>query len=125
MRGWCVGPAVAPGLEMVERVDDATADLSIGGARAVGPVFFQRPARETEEQGSFGRAQVTRRQAGVGIGHWRSSVIVWSAGADGGALAATIAERTGKEGCRRTGDKFSIPRRLFYFLRAGGRSNAR
>jgi hypothetical protein len=36
-------------------------------------------------------------------------VIVWSAGADGGALAATIAEKTGKEGCRRKGDRFSIP----------------
>jgi hypothetical protein len=44
-------------------------------------------------------------------------VIVWSASADGGALAATIAERTGKEGCRRKGDRFSIPVELLFVTR--------
>jgi hypothetical protein len=48
-------------------------------------------------------------------------VIVWSAGADGGAFAATIAERTGKEGCRRKGDRFSIPPSRF-LLFTGWRS---
>ena len=48
-------------------------------------------------------------------------MIVWSAGADDGALAATIAEKTGEEGCRRKGDRFSIPPATF-LLFTGWRS---
>ena len=58
----CLGAAVGPGLQILQRVDDASAELSIGGTGAVGPVLFQRAAGEAEESRGFGRAQVSRRQ---------------------------------------------------------------
>src|SRR5260370_42275566 len=81
-----LGAAVGPRLQILERVDDTSAELSIGGTGTVGPVFFQRAAGETEESRGFGRAQVARRQTGVWIGHKKGSVISWSAGAVRGAL---------------------------------------
>ena len=81
-------------------------------------MLFQRAAGETEESGSFGRAQVTRRQAGVRIGHLRGSVIVWSAGADGGALAVTIAEqRPAKGDAEDEGVGFRYPVELLFLAR--------
>ena len=90
--GRCLGAAIGPGLQIVQRVDDTSAELSIGGTGAVGPVLFQRAAGEAEESRGFGRAQVARRQAGVRIGHLRGSVISWSASEVRGASRVTMAE---------------------------------
>jgi hypothetical protein len=94
------GAAVGLRLQILQRVDDTSAELSIGGTGTVGPVFLQRAASEAEESRSFGRAQVSRRQSGVRIGHLRGSVISWSAGEIGGASTVTMAERTREGGCR-------------------------
>ena len=57
--------AVGPGFQVLERVDDAPAELSIGGTGAVGPVFFKRAIRETKEAGRFGCAEKALRHAGA------------------------------------------------------------
>jgi hypothetical protein len=67
--GRCLGPAVRPGFEVIEGVDDTATDLPISGTGAVGPMLFQCAIRETEESRGFGCAQVTRWKAGTRIGH--------------------------------------------------------
>src|SRR5579885_2060589 len=47
------GAAIGPGLEIVERVDDAPAELAISGARAVGAMLLESPDGEDEEIGSL------------------------------------------------------------------------
>jgi hypothetical protein len=98
--GRCLGATVGPCLQIVQRIDDAAAELSIGRTGAVGPVLFQRAAREAKESRGFGRAQVARRQAGVWIGHIRGSVVSWSATAIRGASVVTMAEEASAGGCR-------------------------
>ena len=95
-----LGAAVSPGFQILQRVDDTSAELSISGTGTVGAVLFQRSAGKAEESRGFGRAQVSLRQTGVWIGHLRGSVISWSAGEVRGASEVTMAEQTREGGCR-------------------------
>jgi hypothetical protein len=99
--GGCLGAAVGPCLEIVDRVDDPTTDLSVSRTGTVGPVLLQGASGEAEESGSFGGAQVSWRQAGAWIGHLKSSVVVWSASEVGGVSTGTMAEQSLEGGCRR------------------------
>jgi len=73
-------------------------------------MLFERPPGKTQETGCFGRAKVSRRQAGVRIGHGRGSLCSKRAREIGGALEVTMAEQTSEGGCRRSGGKCSAPR---------------
>ena len=99
--GRILGADIGPGLEVVERIDDAAADLAVLRTRAVGAVLLQRATGQAEESRGFGRSEKARRQTGQGIGHSRASVISWSATEVGGALEVTVAEQSGEGGCRR------------------------
>src|SRR3954469_8494444 len=90
--GGRLGAPVGPSLEVIERIDDAAADLAVSGARAVGSVLFQGTAGKAKESGRLGRAQVSWRQAGVRIAHLKNSVVLWSASEFGGASTDTLAE---------------------------------
>jgi hypothetical protein len=68
-----LGAPVGPGLQIVERIDDAAAELSIGGAGAIGAVLFERSVGEAEEACGLGGSEVARRQAG-GIGSHESGL---------------------------------------------------
>src|SRR5579883_111635 len=100
--GGGLGAEIGPGLQIVERVDDAPADLAVLRPGAVGAVLLKRAAGEAEETRGFGRAQKARRQAGERVGHDRASVIFASAAAFGGALRITMAECDRKGGWRRS-----------------------
>lgn len=70
------GPAntvLGPALEVVEGIDDTTADLAIGRAGAIGAMLFQRTDGNAKESCRIGRAQETGRQPRLGIKHDRSS----------------------------------------------------
>src|SRR5690606_3375655 len=58
------GPAVGPGLEVVDRIDDAPAELAIGGTGSVGTVLFEGAGRKAQEFGRFLCAQIARREYG-------------------------------------------------------------
>jgi hypothetical protein len=58
-------PAVSPGFQVLERVDDTPAKLAIGGTGALGPVLLERAIRETEEARRFRRAEKALRHAGA------------------------------------------------------------
>src|SRR5262249_32363968 len=92
IRGRCLCAEIGPGLQIIERVDDASADLAVLRASAVGAMLFERTAGESEETRSVGRAQKAWRQAGERVGHDQASVIFASAAAVGGELRITIAE---------------------------------
>ena len=62
--GRCLGAEFDPGLQVVEPVDDAAAELRIARAGAVDAVLLERAAGEADEARGLGRAQVARRQAG-------------------------------------------------------------
>ena len=104
------GAPIGPSLKVVERVDDAPADLSIRWAGAVGAVLLERAAGETEEAGRFGRAQKARRQAGHWIGHDRSSVIVRRPPAIGGGRGSQWRSAIREGGWRRLRWQKSPPR---------------
>src|ERR1700678_2156150 len=95
-----LGPTVGPGFQILQRVDDTPTEFAVGGTRAVGPMLFQGAAGQAEESRGFGRAQVTRRQTGVWIGHLRGSVIGWSVSEVRCASDVTMAECAGEGGCR-------------------------
>lgn len=67
--GRFAGADFGPCFEIVDRVEDAAADFSIGRAGAVGPVLLKGTDRNAEEAGSFLRAQESWRQARQWIGH--------------------------------------------------------
>jgi hypothetical protein len=71
-----LGPAVGPGLEIVDRVHDSAADLPVGWARTVGSVFLKGTSGEAEKTCGFRRSQKARRQAGGRIGHANDSVVL-------------------------------------------------
>src|SRR5262249_7333779 len=92
IRGRGLGAEIGPGLQVVEGVDHAPADLAVLRAGAVGAVLLERPAGEAEETRRLGRTQKAWRQAGERVGHDRASVICASAAAFGGELRITMAE---------------------------------
>jgi len=100
---------IGPSFEIVECIDDATAELAVRRTGAVGPVLFKRAAGQTEESCCLGRAQISLQQGPIEIGHSESSAIVWSAGEFGGASLATFAENWDGGGCRRWRGLFSAP----------------
>src|SRR5712691_11042828 len=69
--GRALGAEIGPGLEIVERINDPTTDLSIFRSGAVGAVLFERAAGQTEEASSLGRPQKAWRQTGQWVGHVR------------------------------------------------------
>src|SRR6516165_7342221 len=88
-----LGAEIGPGLEILERVDDAPADLSVLRASAVGAVLLERAAGKSKEAGGFRCAQKARRQAGQWIGHDRTSVVLAAAAGGGGESEATMAKQ--------------------------------
>src|SRR5260370_34340101 len=74
--GRCFGSEVGPGLQVLECIDDATTNLAVFRAGAVGAMLFEGAAGEAKEARRFGRAQKARRQAGQWIGHDRASVVL-------------------------------------------------
>src|ERR1700682_3905199 len=52
-----LGTEIGPSLQVVERVDDAAADLSILRPGAVGAMLLERAAGKAEEASGLGRAQ--------------------------------------------------------------------
>src|SRR6185437_929566 len=60
---------VGPGFEVVDRVDDAPAELAEGRAAAVAAVFLQRPWRDAEDARRFMCADVTRGELRCPVGH--------------------------------------------------------
>jgi hypothetical protein len=103
------GAAVHPGFQIVECVDHATAQLAISRARAVGSVLFQGPRGQAEKACRFRRAQISRRQLRVRVGHLRGSVVVRGASQFSRASTDTMAEQTWLGGYRRCGDDFRHP----------------
>ena len=67
-----LGAAVGPGLQIVDRVDDTAAELSIGRTGAVGPVLLQRAGGQAEEirrlPGCAGSAAANRRDRVAWVG---------------------------------------------------------
>src|SRR6185437_5977788 len=57
-----LGGGVDPGLEVLDAVNDAAAELRITRTRAVDAMFLERADGEADEARSFWRAQVARRQ---------------------------------------------------------------
>lgn len=86
------GAAVNPRRQVFERIHNAAAQLPIRRARAIGAVLFEGATGQSEKARRLGRAQVSRRQAGVRIGHLRGSVVVWSATGFGRASTVTMTE---------------------------------
>src|SRR5438105_3710467 len=76
IRGRGLRAEISPGLQILERVDDAAADFSVFWPGTVGAVLLEGAAGETKEAGRFGRAQKAWRQAGQRIGHDRTSVVL-------------------------------------------------
>ena len=64
-----LGAELDPGLEVLDAIDDATAELRIARAGAVDAVLLQRANGQADEAGGLGRAQIARRQAGEIGGH--------------------------------------------------------
>jgi hypothetical protein len=93
-----LGAAIGPCLEVFHSIDDAAADLSIGWARAIRPMLLQGAPGEAEKSRRFSGAEKPWRQAGGGIGHGRTSMIlVRAVGGDGG-ITITVAEDDGAGG---------------------------
>ena len=63
-----MAPRSAQALQIIQRVDDATADLPIGRTGAVGPVLFQRAAGKAEESRSFGVRRYRGGKPAIGSG---------------------------------------------------------
>lgn len=57
-----------PGLQILDRIDDAPADLGIFRAGAVGAMLLKCAAGKTEKSSGFGGSEIARRKACVGIG---------------------------------------------------------
>src|SRR6516225_7800390 len=68
-----LGTEIGPGLQIIERIYDAAADLAVLRPRSVSAMLLKRTARETEKSRGLGRAQKARRQAGKRIRHDESS----------------------------------------------------
>ena len=67
LRAW-IGRGAAsalsgPGLEIFDRIDDATAELAEHRTRAGAAMLLERPAGETEKGGRVVRANETRSNA--------------------------------------------------------------
>ena len=90
--GRCLGTAVNPSFQIIEGIDDPTAELPVGRPRAIGSVLFQGSSGQTEKACCFRRAQVSRRQAGVRVRPLRDSVVVWRANELDRASRETMAE---------------------------------
>ena len=58
-----------PDIQVIDRIDDAAAELVISRARAIGAMFFKRAAGEAEIAGGFGCAQKPWWQFVGGIAH--------------------------------------------------------
>lgn len=86
------GAAVNPRRQVFERIHNAAAQLPVRRACAIGAVLFEGATGQSEKARRLGRAQVSRRQAGVRIGHLRGSVVVWSATEFGRASTVTMTE---------------------------------
>src|SRR5712691_4702547 len=71
-----LGAEIGPGLEILERVDDTAADLSVFRAGTIGAVLFEGAAGQAKEAGRLRSTQKAWRQAGQWIGHDRSSVVL-------------------------------------------------
>src|SRR3546814_14436029 len=61
-----LGAEIGPGLEGLDGIDDAAAELAIGGAGSVGAVLLKREAGYAEKAGSCGGWKKGRREAGGG-----------------------------------------------------------
>ena len=113
MGGRAFGADVSPGLEVVERIDDAPTDLSVFWPRAVGAVLFQRPARPPQKSArprACGESAAANRPADRAFEglrdllarhrpRWRAKRSRWRSGAgkgdadDEGVLAIPQSER--------------------------------
>src|SRR5690606_35107495 len=58
------GAAVGPGAQVVHRIDDAPAELAIGGTGSVGAVLFEGAGRKAQEFSRFLGAKIARREYG-------------------------------------------------------------
>jgi hypothetical protein len=67
--GRCLGAEIGPGPEIIERINDAAADLAVLRPRSISPMLLKRAAGQAEKSRRLGRAQKTRRQAGKRIRH--------------------------------------------------------
>ena len=68
------GAAIGPGLQVFYGIDDAAAELAIGGTGSVGAMFFECAAGQAQETSCLGCSQIAWRQAGGVGGHDRASV---------------------------------------------------
>src|SRR5208283_110363 len=64
-----LGTEIGPGLQIIERINDAAANLAVLRPRSIGAMLLKRTAGETEKSRSLGRAQEARWQAGERIRH--------------------------------------------------------
>jgi Zn-dependent peptidase ImmA (M78 family) len=65
-----LGAQIGPGLQVVERINDAAADFAIRRPGSIGAMLLKRAAGKPEKSRSLERAQKARRQAGKRVRHW-------------------------------------------------------
>lgn len=100
-------PAISPGLQVSEGVDDAASDLAVARTGAIRPVFFERSPGQTKKPGGFRGSKVAWRKVG-GLGDHRSRILKLSAAIDrSGAEEDSLAKWCSGGGCRRR----SVPKR--------------
>jgi len=102
-----LGAAVRPGLQIVDRIDNAATELAIGGAGAVGAVFLERPAGQAKEARGFGSSQIAWRQVGGRRGHDRASVVLGTTAGYRRFDGSTVAEKARRGGVRRRDGGFA------------------
>jgi hypothetical protein len=101
-----LGATVGPGLQILQRVDDAAAEFAVSGTRAIGPMLFKGASGQTQESRGLGRAQVAQR-------------VQWRVDGDNDGEGP----RRGMPKMR--GSIFDTLKEKRYFFRDGGRNNAR
>jgi len=68
-----------PRLEVLDAIDDATAQLRIARAGAVDPMLLQRANGQADETGGLGGAQIARAAGRRKLRAREASVILWEA----------------------------------------------
>jgi hypothetical protein len=71
-----LGTEIGPGLQIIERINHAAADLAVLRPRSISTMLLERTAGQTEKSRSLGRAQKARRQAGKRIRHDEFPVVL-------------------------------------------------
>jgi hypothetical protein len=93
-----LGAAIGPCLEIVYRVDDASPNLPIGRAGAIGTVLLQRAPRQAQKARGFRGSEIPWRKAGCRVGPARGSVVLAKAVDGDGGSVTTVAKNACVDG---------------------------